>query len=413
MAGENVYIIGAGISGLIAALELERAGISPIILEASDCVGGRVKTDEKDGFLLDHGFQVLLTAYPEAQRYLDYEALNLKDFEPGAVVFGKKETFLIADPLRQPLKMFSMAFSPVGTILDKVKMFKLTQNLKRKSIEDIFEEPSISTQQYLINYGFTEQIINSFFKPFFAGIFLEKELKTSSRMFEFVFKMFSLGGAAVPSGGMGQIPQMLFNQLITTKVCLNSSVSQVIGQKIIMADGEELTADKIIIATQPDKLMDQLKGQFPEDNHVTTLYFSLQKSFMARPMLGLIPDENKLINNLVFMTDVSSAYSANDRALLSVSIIESSLTEKQLITEVQKELEEISGIKAQYFKFVKSYFITNAIPKVEDMKASMAVTECKIADHIFLAGDYLLNGSINASMTSGRTAAQAVIASLS
>ena len=70
----NIYIIGAGISGLIAALELEKNGCHPTIIEASDSVGGRVKTDVIEGYQLDHGFQVLLTSYPAAQKYLNYEA---------------------------------------------------------------------------------------------------------------------------------------------------------------------------------------------------------------------------------------------------------------------------------------------------------------------------------------------------
>ena len=135
MEEKKIYIIGAGLSGLVAALELEKAGLSPVILEASDRVGGRMKTDEIDGFRLDHGFQVLNTAYPEAKKYLDLHALQLKTFDPGAVIFDGKDSYVITDPLRNPLKIVGMAFSKVGTFLDKVKMFSLTQELKKKSNE--------------------------------------------------------------------------------------------------------------------------------------------------------------------------------------------------------------------------------------------------------------------------------------
>jgi protoporphyrinogen oxidase len=412
MSTERIYIIGAGLAGLVAALELEKAGLKPIILEASDDIGGRVRTDKHDGFLLDRGFQVLLTAYPEAQRYLDFEGLKLKEFEPGAYVFSDDHPFLISDPLRQPLKMFSMAISPVGSILDKIKMFSLTLELKKKSIENIFDAPSISTIEYLREYGFSEKIIENFFSPFFRGIFLEKELLTSSRMFEFVFKMFSSGNAAIPEKGMGEIPAMLRRKLKNTEIHLNSSVDKVMKTQIIMSDGEVIQADRIIIATQPDRIMDQLKGQFPKPKMAATLYFSLEKSFMVRPMLGLVPGNQHLINNLVFMSDVSASYSSNGRALLSVSIHDSKLTENQLIEGVKGELQKISGINAEYFKFVKSYFIPHAIPTVDDMKSTISFTETKIADHVFLAGDYLLNGSVNAAMGSGRLAAEAVLLSL-
>lgn len=408
MEEKKIYIIGAGISGLIAALELEKAGFSPIILEATDRIGGRMKTDELDGFRLDHGFQVLNTAYPEAKKYLDLKALNLKAFDPGAVIFDGKESSLITDPLRNPLKIVGMAFSKVGTFLDKVKMFSLTQDLKKKSHEEIFSEPSLPTQQYLKEYGFSEQIIENFFKPFFRGIFLEKHLNTSSRMFEFVFKMFALGNAAVPEKGMGEIPEMIRRHLSKTQIYFKSPVTNVEGTTIELENGSQLRAERLIIAVQPDKIMKQLQGQFAPSRKVTNLYFSTLKSFIARPMIGLIPG-NRLINNLVYMTDVSKAYSSNGKALLSVTVLDSDLSEKELIKAVQIELEMISGIKMEYFKPVKTYHIPHALPQVEDLKYSIPFTEAKIFDHVFLAGDYLLNGSINAAMTSGRIAAEAVI----
>ena len=411
MKDQKIYIIGAGLSGLVAALELEKAGFSPIILESTDKVGGRMKTDQVDGFLLDHGFQVLLTSYPEVKKYLNLPALNLKTFDPGAVIFDEKDSYIISDPLRNPLKVVGMAFSRVGTFLDKVKMFTLTQELKKKSIEDIFNEPSLPTLQYLKNYGFSDQIISNFFKPFFRGIFLEKHLNTSSRMFEFVFKMFSIGHAAIPEKGMQEIPNMLRQQLGTTQIYFNTPVEKIEGNRISLKNGETLEADRILICTQPDKVMPQMQGQFSNPKQVINLYFSLQKSFMARPMLGLIPGEGHLINNLVFMDDVSSAYSSSDRSLLSVSVLETELDEKELIKKVQEELEHISGIKSDFFKFLKSYYIRYALPTIDDLKASIPITECKITDHVFLGGDYLLNGSINAALTSGRLVAESVVLS--
>lgn len=408
---ERIYIVGAGISGLVAAIELEKAGFSPIILEASSEIGGRMKTDHVDGFLLDHGFQVLNTAYPEAKRYLDFQALHLKTFDPGAVIFSGKDAYIISDPIRNPLKIVGMAFSQVGSFWDKVKMFSLTQELKRKTLDEIFNSPSIPTFQYLENYGFSSQIIENFFKPFFRGIFLEKHLNTSSRMFEYVFKMFALGMAAVPEKGMGEIPKMLRQQLGKTQIYFNTPVKDIELGKIHLENGEELEFDRVIVAVQPEKILKQLQGQFGKPQSVINLYFSLQKSFIARPMIGLVTG-GKLINNLVFMDDVSAAYSPKERSLLSVTVLESELDEKDLVEKVKKELEEISGIKSEYFKFLKSFNIHHALPKIEDLKHTVPMTETKVMEKVYLAGDYLLNGSINAAMTSGRLAAEAVTHSL-
>ncbi len=408
MSEKKIYIVGAGLSGLIAALELEKAGLSAVILEASDRIGGRMKTDVEAGYRFDHGFQVLNTAYPEAKRYLDFQALQLKNFDPGAIIFEGKDSYILTDPLRNPLKLVGMAVSKVGTFLDKVRVFTLTQELKKKSLETIFSEPSLPTHEYLKNYGFSDAIIANFFRPFFRGIFLEMDLETSSRMFEFVFKMFSQGYAAVPAKGMGQIPEMIKSQLQTTEIKLNTPVASVEGENILLSDGTKIKADRIIVAVQPDLVMKQLEGQFAPARKVINFYFAAPKSFLGRPMIGLLTG-NRVINNFVFMEDVSKEYAPIGKSLLSVTVLESTLAEKELIKVIQSELEELSGMKAEHFKHLKTYFISHALPQVGDLKFSIPFTECKVLDQVFLAGDYLLHGSINAAMTSGRVAAEAVI----
>jgi protoporphyrinogen oxidase len=409
---KKIYIIGAGVSGLIAAYELERAGYSPIILEASDNVGGRVRTDEFKGFLLDRGFQVLLTAYPEAQRYLDYKALQLRKFDPGALILKPGDSFFISDPLRNPSKLLNMAFSPVGSLKDKLKIFQLTQSLKSQSEENIFAETSIPTIQFLRDYGFSEKVINNFFKPFFRGIFLENELQTSSRMFKFVFKMFSIGHAAVPKSGMKAIPDQLKGKLINTQIKYHSPVKKVEGRKIILNSGEELEADSIIIATRPDSLLPQLQGQFKPYRKVINIYFSLNHSFIAQPKIALVTEDQFLINNLVFMTDLSKEYSKNNKALLSVSITKPVEANENLAKLVAIELAALTKINADFFEHIKTYVIIDALPQLDDMGYAMEAGNTKVADGIFLAGDFLLNGSINAAMTAGRKAAEGVILNL-
>ncbi|GHB24439.1 NAD(P)/FAD-dependent oxidoreductase [Mongoliitalea lutea] len=406
-----VCIIGAGLSGLIAAYELEMAGYSPVILESSDGVGGRVRTDEVRGFLCDRGFQVLNTAYPEAQRYLDYDALDLRKFSPGAIVLRPGNSFAIHDPLRDPMKLFGMAFSEVGSLTDKVKIFTLTNQLKSQSEEQLFAEESKPTIQFLKEYGFSDIIINNFFKPFFKGIFLENELSTSSRMFKFVFRMFALGYAAVPAKGMGQISEQLKSKLQKTEIRLNTSVASITGTTIQLTNGEVLEARKIIVTCKPDLVIPQLQGQVNPYRKVVNVYFALDHSFTASPMISLITDSQFIINNLVFMTDVSKAYAPQGKALLSVSIVKPVKVDDKLISLIGIELEALTGISATHFEHITTYEITEALPDVQDMKGDITPTQCKLMDGVFLAGDHMLNASINAAMTSGRRAAEALILS--
>ena len=121
----KIHIIGAGLSGLIAARVLENHGYYPVAIEATDRVGGRVKTDIIDGYQLDHGFQVLLTAYPAVQKYLDYEALDLQPFLPGASIFKANKQKIIGDPLRNLPLLFPTLLSGIGSVSDKLKILKL------------------------------------------------------------------------------------------------------------------------------------------------------------------------------------------------------------------------------------------------------------------------------------------------
>ncbi|HEX8575212.1 MAG TPA: oleate hydratase, partial [Flavobacterium sp.] len=149
----DVIIIGAGISGLTAAIYLHRQGKKVQILEATGRDGGRIKTDHHNGFLLDRGFQVLLTAYPECKELLDYDQLNLKRFLPGATVLYDGGQFEIADPLRRPSATFATAFAPVGTIKDKVNTLLLKTRLLKSTIPDIFKQKEQTTVQQLLDYG--------------------------------------------------------------------------------------------------------------------------------------------------------------------------------------------------------------------------------------------------------------------
>lgn len=169
----DVIVVGAGLAGLCCAKYLKKAGVSCRLIEASDDVGGRVRTDLVDGFKLDRGFQVFLTAYPEARKILDYERLHLRTFYPGALIRQGGMFHRLADPFRRVIDGLATAFSPLGSFLDKLKVAELRVKLEFTSLEQIFRAPESTTAQFLAKQGFSEDFINSFFRPFFGGVFLD------------------------------------------------------------------------------------------------------------------------------------------------------------------------------------------------------------------------------------------------
>lgn len=405
---KNPIIIGAGVSGLVAAIELEKAGYAPTILEATDRVGGRVKSDRLKDFPADHGFQVLLTEYPEAQRYLDFDKLDLLKFLPGSIIFKNGKMEKIGDPLRDVSFLWSTTFANVGSINDKRLILKLSLALKKKSVKAIFAEPETTTKAYLQQYGFSKEMISDFFQPFFAGIYLEEELETSSRMFEFVYKMFGTGYAAIPREGMQAIPQQLAAQLTRTSIRFNAAVSHIDGSTIVLKSGEKLSPEQIIIATDPAPFFSK-KERTPRDwKSCYNLYFQGAKSILKNPIIGLLPGQETMVNNFHYLDDLYGSKGLDNESILSVTVVKNhKLSEEDMVREVKMELQNNCNIETG--ELLQLFYIKKALPKISDLKYEPTETAVVLEPGIFCCGDYLANSSLNAAMASGRVAAEAVM----
>ncbi|MFT7229716.1 MAG: protoporphyrinogen oxidase [Bacteroidia bacterium] len=407
----KIHIIGAGISGLIAARVLEDSGFNPVVIEATDRAGGRVKTDILNGFQLDHGFQVLLTSYPAAQKYLDFEALDLQLFLPGASIFKGKKQKIIGDPLRDLSLLFPTLLSGIGSLSDKLRILKLNNYLKKKSLSAIFLDPEQSTFSYLKAYGFSTKIISEFFKPFFSGIFLETQLETSSRMFEFIYKMFGEGDASIPKAGIEAIPVQLLQNLKHTTFEYTTKVASIKDGEVVLENGTKLESHFTIVATEASSLISNLRNQATQWKSCDTLYFETDKRVIQDKLIGLIAAEGTLINNIFYPTSLQTA-SESSKELLSVTVIDNqNLSKEMLIEEVKKELSEHCGIDS--CQFIKQYTIPMALPQLENLKYEMLASETRLTASVFLAGDTQLNGSLNAAMISGERAALGVLEAIS
>ena len=405
----KINIIGAGLSGLAAAKVLENHGYHPEIYEASDAVGGRIRTDHVKGHRLDRGFQVLLSQYPKAKQYLDFDKLNLKSLKPGAVIFSNGKKSRIGDPLRDSSLLLSSVFSGIGTLADKWKILKLNLELKKLSPEDIFQEKETTTLEYLKQKGFSEDIITNFFRPFFSGIFLEPDLRTSSRMFRFVFKMFGEGEAVIPAAGMGEISQQLAGNLNNTKIHFNTPVEQVTDSKLILKDGREAKSHFTIIAAEASSLVSNLRNQQMDWKSCHCFYFTSKTAGIDGRIIGLIADDSALVNNIFYHSSLND--SEVDEHLISVTIVkDTELDAKQLEFRIRKELEEYCDIKVD--ELLKHYEIKKALPDLHSLQYEIMPTETRLNNRIFLAGDQLLNGSQNAALLSGERAALGVIETL-
>ncbi len=408
---KKVIIIGAGISGLTAAKILKQQSYNVLVIEASDDVGGRVKTDKVNGFLLDRGFQVLLTAYPLAKEFLNYKDLQLKEFQPGAKILYENGITEIMDPLKQPLSIFKTLLSPAGSFIDKFLMLKLKQKLSKQSIDTIFKKKEQTTANLLVEYGFSKRMIKLFFKPFLAGIFLEKELQTSGRMFDFVFKMFSEAPTAIPAYGMQQIPKQLAACLNKDEILFNTKISKIDNGSVITEKGEIFKADVILIACGEEGLPQPFQSKNSMKQSVSTVYFTASKTPFKAPVIALNALSNKFVNNIAVMSQVSSHYATNKNiSLISVSLIgdHSFLTDEAINQKIKLELSK--WFKDVYeWEHLKTYHIPYALPNQSNVENTIDSQNYFLKDNIYRCGDYLLNGSINAAMQSGKTVANMII----
>jgi phytoene dehydrogenase-like protein len=418
-AQNPIIIIGAGMAGLACANWLHRAGRPVLVLEAADAVGGRVRTDvTPDGFRLDRGFQILLTDYPEARRMFDYGALNLKKYQSGAVIRladGRETT--LENPLQAPLAAFTALASPIGTLLDKLLIAKLALALQGQSPEALLAKPAETTLAYLRRYGWSEQIIDNFFRPFFGGVYLDRELTTASNFFEFVFQQFVRGDAAVPALGMQQLPEQLAARLPAGTVRLHTPVAAVLdsGRTVRLASGETLTAAATVLATDGPAGAQLLGDSFPAPatlaaRPTTCTYFATAGAAPShgRKLLHLNAAPTALAHNVAFPAEVSAAVAPAGQGLVSVSTHgEHGFSDEALTERLRPELAAWFGPAASQWRHLRTYRIERALPVYGP--GQPVQQPLRLTDSLLRCGDWVAYPSLNAALGTGRQVAQMLL----
>lgn len=410
----EVIVVGGGLAGLCCALKLQESGVPFLLLEASDGIGGRVRTDRMEGFLLDRGFQVLLTAYPEAQRVLDYKALELHYFYPGAMVrFGGK-FHKIADPWRHPLEALKGAVSPVGTFGDKMKVGRLRRKTLEGPVEGLFSRPETTTLKALQDMGFSEKMIDRFFRPFLGGVFFNRELEISSRMFEFGFRMFSSGETALPARGMGAIPEQIASRLPAGSIHLNSRVESIQDQSVLLTSGEKLTAQALVLATEGPETARLLgEEKRPGSRSATCVYFAAEEAPLAEPLLILNGEGRGPVNSLTILSRIAPAYAPPNRSLIAATIIGlPSLNEDQLVESVRAQLSGWFGSKVSAWKHLRTYWIRHALPLQIPPLPDPTAPVRPWRPGLYVCGEYTNPASLQWAMASGRRTGETVARAL-
>ena len=390
----DVLIVGAGVAGITCALRCQEMGLNFLIIEKNDRVGGRLGSIYEDGYTFDIGFQVFNSSYHETKNFLDLNQLALRFFKPGAAIFSDNKFKIISDPVRDLSKTFNTLFSDITTLADKFRILKLKFELANYSIEKD-ESKDVETFVFLKNYGFSEQIISNFFTPFFAGVFLEKKLHTSSKFFKYVFSKFGSGLASLPLKGMQEIPKNMLRNINQNNLKLNCELELITNEKKVkLKNGAIIHPNQVILTGDSQQLIYNKSLHY---NSVKTLYFSSNNLPKYSDYIHIFPEED-IINNVAFLTSISPHYSKNKDNLLSVSIIQKTkASEFKLKNYVKDRLENIYGGE---FNFLKYFDIKQATIN-HPVNAFGKNIENSAYKGIHFSGDNLVHGSIEGAVISG------------
>ena len=423
----DVAIVGAGLAGLSCALRLESAGLSVKLIEAEDAAGGRIRTDQVDGFRLDRGFQILLTGYPELAHQVNLKALRLRPLAAGALVRHNGRFHHFTDPFRGSVgAALSIAFDPVVTIGDKLRVARLRRLVKQGEPADLFRRPETTTREFLESYGFSSKMVERFFVPFFAGVFLERDLATSSRYFQFLFRMFSYSEATVPENGMEMLPRQLAVRLksgtLTTQTRVTGVQRGKDGFVLEAGKSDAIVARQMVLAadeTQARSLLGSQGGRsrLSKDpvhwNRTTTFYYAAERTPIEGPLLVLNGDGPAAgpVNNAVVLSQASERYAPPGSHLIAVSIVgrapQSGQQIEQLEREARTQLQSWFGAQVARWSVVGGYPIVRALPLCSH--AEWQQSGCRLSEGVYVCGDYRETPSIQGALASGRRAAEAVL----
>ena len=404
-----VVVVGAGLAGLSCAATLHEAGAPVVVIESGDDVGGRVRTDEVDGFLLDRGFQVLLTAYPELDRQLDVEALELELFDPGALIHTDERFWELGDPLQRPASLFptlrTAVSRSVATPSDLIRLLALRFRLSRTDVPDLLRGPDVATIDALTTLGFSNRSIQRFFRPLVGGIQLDPSLNTSARMFDTILKMLFTGRAAVPRHGMKTISQQLGSRLPSSSIHLQVPVRSVTASAVRIDSGE-VDASAVVVATDGNSAA-ELLGRARHTPLGRMRLVRRPEAPTDRRLIVLDGDRSGPVSNVSVMSNVSSRYAPPGRHLIAAAA--PGFTGADLEQQARSQLTSWWGPSVQSWTTLRADEIEYGQPDQTPHFSPKRSVEVK--PNLYVCGDHRDTGSIQGALYSGRRCAEAILQS--
>ncbi|MDP9368863.1 MAG: FAD-dependent oxidoreductase [Chloroflexota bacterium] len=428
--GLAVIVVGAGMAGLTCATVLHAAGRPVVVLEASDGVGGRVRTDRHpSGYLLDRGFQVILEAYPALRRHLDIASLRPAAFDAGALVWTGRRLVPLADPLRHPAALPRDLTTSLFGAGDKLRLATLALRARVAGWESAREasgDPSSarSAAEILWSAGFGRGFVDRFARPFWGGILLDRSLATDAGPLRFTLKMFLEGNAILPDSGVQAMPERLARRLPMGAVRLHRPVEALVteGNRVtgVRVRGETLPATAVVVATDPPTAKHLTGIDAIPDRGVpcATVFLAGAREPGLGRRLTLDGTGTSLVNHLAPLSTVAPNYAPPGRHLLAAVVLSDALEEDGLDDDsvlAQRARDAAATMLGHDpadwtpLRVVRVSFSQFAQPPGIYGRLPGNVTGTR---GLYLATEATVDSSYNGAILSGEAAARAVLADL-
>ena len=380
---ENI-IIGAGISGLTIARLLEGKKIPYLIFDSRSNIGGKLETIKHGEYDLDVGFQIIIEDYPAFKIFPEIKNIKIKRFESGFIINKNKNFYKILNPIKNPIGFLKNSSFPDFSIKDKLLLIVLfLKNEKSKNLNVI---------EYLTNLGFSKKFINDFFKSFFQGVFLDKNLQIPLEYFLFIYKLFAKSNVGIPIGGINSLATLLSNKLNKNKIELNNKIIKINENSIIDSKKNEISFRRLF-CTDPSLeslIDDDINVQIFKDiqyKKTFNYYLVVNINNISENIIYLFPDSN-IISSLYF------SKKNGDNYLVSISSLNCD------------NYNDIKNEFISYFKnvnsleLIQSFNIKKALPYVDKFYKFKNKSYIKYTNKIYFSGDFLSTPSINGSIES-------------
>ena len=405
-----ILVVGAGLSGLSCALELHRAGRDFLLLEAAPHVGGRQRTTHRDGFTLDHGFQVVLSSYRAVGEVVDVSALQPRWFESGALIHHSGKFSRLASPLENPIVAIAGDALSFG---DKLRLARLGAEVllspDRALLDACASTNDLSTREFLLRRGFSDEFLSRFAQPFFGGVLLDNDLSTSASLFRYYLKKFATGRAWIPAGAIQALPESIAAQLPPQKIRLNTKVIAIDGDRVILESGEILPFSRLVLALDESSLCQLLHlPPPPAPRGVAVVYFKSKTSLYDRPCLVLLAGAHRLVRHFVQITNIAPEFAPAGWHLVSASILNfEGLNRAELVSRAAEEIAAIFPHARESLMPLEALFVPNAVP--DQPPGFAAKPKPLLPNGVLACGDWKNGASIQAAIQSGLEAARVVV----